>query len=78
MKEDDYWENIDSFVVGSGGSSSAGVAWEIISTDEDWDGRISFAEGEDSDNLADAFARLKRPTRCGCIRIIRNYWKRFR
>lgn len=61
MKEDDYWENIDSFVVGSGGSSSAGVAWEIISTDEDWDGRISFAEGEDSDNLADAFARLKTP-----------------
>lgn len=61
MKEDEYWESIDSFVVGSGGSSSAGVAWEIISTDEDWDGRISFAEGEDSDNLADAFARLETP-----------------
>lgn len=61
MKEDDYWESIDSFVVGSGGSSSAGVAWEIISTDEDWDGRISFAEGEDSETLADAFARLETP-----------------
>lgn len=61
MKEDEYWESIDSFVVGSGGSSSAGVAWEIISTDEDWDGRISFAEGEDSETLADAFARLETP-----------------
>lgn len=61
MKEDEYWESIDSFVVGSGGSSSAGVAWEIISTDEDWDGRISFAEGENSETLADAFARLETP-----------------
>ena len=61
MKEDEYWESIDSFVVGSGGSSSAGVAWEIISTDEDWNGRISFVEGEDSETLADAFARLEKP-----------------
>ena len=61
MSEDEYWESIDSLQVGSGGSSSAGVAWEIISTDEDWDGRISFAEGEDSETLADAFARLETP-----------------
>ena len=61
MKEDEYWESIDSFVVSSGGSSSAGVAWEIISTDEDWNGKISFAEGEDSETLADAFARLEKP-----------------
>ena len=61
MKEDEYWESIDSLMVGDGGSSSTGVVWEVISTDADWDGRISFAEGEDSDNLADAFARLKTP-----------------
>ncbi len=61
MKEDEYWESIDSFVVGSGGSSSAGVAWTVISTDADWDGRIDLENDENSDNLADAFARLKTP-----------------
>mgnify|MGYP000028969726 FL=1 len=61
MSEDEYWESIDSLQVGSGGSSSAGVAWEIISTDEDWDGRIDLGNDENSDNLADAFARLETP-----------------
>ena len=61
MSEDDYWESIDSLMVGDGGSSSTGVEWTVISTDADWNGRISFAEGEDSDNLADAFARLETP-----------------
>ena len=61
MKEDEYWESIDSFVVGSGGSSSAGVAWTVISTDADWDGRIDLENDENSDNLADAFARLETP-----------------
>lgn len=57
MSEDDYWENI----VGDGGISSTGVVWEVISTDADWDGRIDLENDENSDNLADAFARLKTP-----------------
>ena len=61
ISEDDYWESIDSLQVGSGGSSSTGVAWDIISTDADWDGTISFENDENSDNLADAFARLEKP-----------------
>lgn len=61
MSEDEYWESIDSLQVGSGGSSSAGVAWDIISTDADWDGRIDLVNSENSDNLADAFARLEKP-----------------
>ena len=72
MKEDEYWESIDSFVVGSGGSSSAGVAWEIISTDEDWDGRIDLGNDENSDNLADAFARLETPYE---VRLYTNHKK---
>lgn len=61
MSEDEYWESIDSLQVGSGGSSSAGVAWDVISTDADWDGRIDLVNSENSDNLADAFARLEKP-----------------
>ncbi len=61
MSEADYWESIDSLQVGSGGSSSTGAAWEVISTDADWDGTISFENDENSDNLADAFARLEKP-----------------
>ena len=70
MKEDEYWESIDSLQVGSGGSSSAGVAWEIISTDADWDGRIDLENDENSDNLADAFARLGTPYE---VRLYTNY-----
>ena len=60
MNEDEYWESIDSLMVGDGGSS-IGAAWQVLRTDPSWDGTIDLEYCGDSDNLADAFARMKQP-----------------
>lgn len=60
MSEDEYWESIDSLMVGDGGSS-IGVAWQVLRTDPSWDGTIDLAYCGDSDNLADAFAHMEKP-----------------
>lgn len=78
MKEDEYWR-----------ASTALWLAAAAAAPQAWHGRLSAQTRIGTAGLTLGMTKTatiwrmplpvwKRPTRCGCIRIIRNYWKRFR